>query len=258
MMIEPSQEVLQEVFERLWTYTVSAFALPDEDLDGPGTYVGTGTLVYAHGEPCLLTADHVWEELCKYKVFGFTVRKDRKGISIPASLNVTRHRGGEDGPDIALVRLPPIDASELKEGRGKAFFNLDKRRTDPPPELGVTLWMIIGAPGEKATISEKDRERIMPTSIFGTMVARHTERAGFDYVEVRSKHDGKDGRPVSYGGLSGSGLWRVGLQLNTEKRTAAWDGTADLSGVAFLQMYDPESRNGMIRCHGRRSVYSLA
>jgi hypothetical protein len=94
--------------------------------------------------------------------------------------------------------------------------------------------MVIGAPGEKVGIDEKARERTMPTSVFGTQAIRTSEMDGYDYVEVRSRHDGKEGRPKSYGGLSGAGLWRVGL--NVKGHEATWDGSADLCGVAFLEM----------------------
>ena len=84
---------LADAFQRLWMYTVSIFAATEDFLEEPGVYCGTGTLVY-NGHNCLLTAAHVWDLLKpdRFTRLGFTLRPERKGISIPKTLQVTRHR----------------------------------------------------------------------------------------------------------------------------------------------------------------------
>ena len=68
-LAEIPRQLLDEVRERLWTFTASIFAV---DGDHP-SYRGTATCVTAGGAPCLLTAAHVWNSL----------RGERFGLSLP-------------------------------------------------------------------------------------------------------------------------------------------------------------------------------
>lgn len=255
MTAVPSRAVLQEMFDRIFMHTVSVFAI--RDLDDRGIYCGTGTLVSAGGS-CLLTAAHVWDRLRERtpESFGFTGRTRGKGIAVPTSLRVTRYRGSELGPDIALVRLPEIDASASRIG-GKVFYNLDRRRCDAvTPDSVPSVWGVFGSPGEQVAASEGEQQWLMGTGVFGSYAPPvRSERDGFDYAEIRTWNDGEDGRPVSYEGLSGSGLWRLGV--NERNGAVVWDGSITLEGVAFYQEYDTESKQGMIRSHGRTSIRRL-
>jgi len=238
-------------------HTVSVFSI--RELKDRGAYSGTATLVSAGG-PCLLTAAHVWDLLNERRpgYFGFTgrVRDGQKGIAVPTSLQVTRYRGSELGPDIALIRLPAIDAATAEIG-GKVFYNLDRRRAETPASDTVqSLWGVFGSPGEQVTPSEAEQQWQMGTGIFASGASPvRSERGGFDYAVIHTWNDGRDGRPQSYAGLSGSGLWRLGIR--DQEGALAWDGSVTLEGVAFYQEYDTRTGRGIIRCHGRRSIYGL-
>ena len=253
----PTQAVLQEMFDRVQMHTVSVFSI--RALQDRGVYSGTGILVYAKG-PCLLTAAHVWDLLNERKPesFGLTgrAREGQKGIAVPTSLQVARHRGTRLEPDIALIRLPEIDASTAQIG-GKVFYNLDRRRAEADvSDSAPSLWGVFGSPGEQVAPSEAEQQWLMGTGIFASYAAPlRSERDGFDYAEIRTWNDGRDGRPQSYAGLSGSGLWRLGVRQ--QEGAVVWDGSLTLEGVAFYQEYDTQAKRGIIRCHGRKSIYRV-
>jgi hypothetical protein len=257
-MTGPSRDTLAAMFEHVRMFSATVFAVHgDFDVD-PGIYCGSGTFVYGQGASYLLTAAHVWDDgvsVGRPERFGLHLRPERKGISIPTSVKVDRIRGdGPDGPDIALVSLPEIDARAIA-ARGKIFYNLDKRRVAQPAQDSLpSLWAIFGAPGEQAAKDDVERQWEMPTGLYGhSETPAGSERDGFDYAELRTLHDGRDGRPRSYGGLSGSGLWR----FRHDATSGQWDPKGELAGVAFYEVYQPGTGEGIVRCHGRNSIFTI-
>jgi hypothetical protein len=259
--MEPEEASLQEAFDRAFRHTVAVFQV-DRSIDDPrlhtdpGTYSGTGVLVVYDGKRCLLTAAHVWDLLVASRGgrFGIAAR-DRGGKrhSVPASLPVTRHRGSvpELGPDVALIHLPEIDAPVLENSGTKVFYNLEAEHRSA--RGAMPCWAVLGAPGEQVIPSAEKQEWSMGVGFFGSTGApRRSERDGFDYAEIDA-WPSRDGRPRSYQGLSGCGLWRVGFVEGNGR--LAWDGSIALEGVAFYQ--DLSSPPGLIRCHGPKSLSKL-
>jgi hypothetical protein len=253
-----TDDPLAPVFGHLWDYTVAFAAISATPDDDAGTYSGMGTLVYADG-PCMLTAAHVWELLRgvqgggkENKYFGVHWKSDRKGHSFvtahitPRTWPRPATGWGEWGPDLALLRLSNLDEADLKN-RDKSFFNLDKPRSMTSPS---TLWTLIGAPGEEVQPpTATDQEMSAHLHPVSDEEVAKTDRGGFDYIEIRA-HYGSAGRPQSYRGLSGSGLWRIGWTRSPD-RSGTWDETASLEGVAFFE--GPQGAD-TIRCHGRTSI----
>jgi hypothetical protein len=232
------------VFDRLWLHTV-AFEEPQIH-SGLGEYSGMGTLVRANG-PCILTAAHVWEErLRKHGTFVVLWQSDRKGRELETSFVTPRvlprpAAWGEWGPDLALLGLSDVDAKDL-ENRGKVFFDLDRPRDT---DGASAMWTVIGAPGEE--VSDTTAGRSMPMHLYPAGEVMDIERAGFDYVDLPARRE-RHGRPKSYGGISGSGLWRFGWTPSADG-TRAWDKRLSFEGVAFW-----EDEKAFIRCHGRGSI----
>jgi len=247
------QDVLDEVREKLWTYTASVFAV-----DGAQPlYRGTATCVAASGKDYLLTAAHVWRRL-RGDRFALALEAERLLIPIYKALveaTVFELAGPPEwGPDLALINLPEIDAADIR--RVKAFYNLDKRRPKPgeQPAYDQGLWAVIGAPGELSTFGET--EGVLGVRLFASVVFSACQRAGFDYVDLGYYHEGRSDLPQSYRGLSGSGLWHAPITKSTSG-AVSWTGQAGLEGVAFYQKPTDE-KEGVIRCHGRTSIYEQA
>ncbi|MGD0695612.1 MAG: hypothetical protein ABSB82_12240 [Terriglobia bacterium] len=252
-LTEIPQDILDEVRERLWTYTASVFAVDGER----PLYRGTATCVAASGKAYLLTAAHVWRELHGER-FALGLERDRLLIPIYKDLievTVLEPTGPlEWGSDLALIKLPDILAVDIRQV--KAFYNLDKRRPEPGDQPGYDrgLWAVIGAPAERSTFGET--EAVLKISLLASVVVSSHQRDGFDYVDLGFYHQGRSDLPNSYGGLSGSGLWHAPIRKSVSG-AVSWTGEARLEGVAFYQKFTDE-KEGVIRCHGRTSVYEQA
>lgn len=242
-------DTIDEVREKLWTYTASIFSVAGSR----PPYCGTATCISFLGKHYLLTAAHVWNEL----------RGDRFALSLetdhvtPIYLNcveptVLRPIGpAEWGPDLAIIKLPEIIAAEVRND--KAFYNIDKHRSDLHDESAFQegMWGVIGAPAEQSTFGEK--EAVLRISLFCSVVVSAVERGDFDYVDLGFYHEGRPNLPHSYGGVSGSGLWHAPI-TKSASGVIQWTGEVRLEGVAFYQKFLTE-HEGVIRCHGRRSIY---
>ena len=249
-LMEISPELLADMRERVWMHTASVFAV-----DGSTPrYKGTATCIASSKAEYLLTAAHVWQEL-RGERFALSLEADRLLVPIWQSLVeplvLSASEFGEWGPDLALIRLPDLVARDIRQV--KAFYNVDRRRpsSEERPEYESGLWAVLGAPGEQSEFGEK--EAILKISLFASVVASAQIRDGFDYVDLSYFHEDRPDLPRSYGGISGSGLWRLPIS-RTESGAVTWNGAVQLEGVAFYQK--PVSAiEGVIRCHGRASVH---
>jgi hypothetical protein len=138
----------------------------------------------------------------------------------------------------------------------KAFYNVDKRRpcSAKPPDYASGVWAVLGAPEEQSTFGEK--EAVLKISLFASVVASAQVRDGFDYVDLSYFHEDRPDLPRSYGGISGSGLWRLPIS-RAEGAAIEWSGELHGEGVAFYQK-PVGAVEGVIRCHGRMSVFERA
>lgn len=252
-LVEVPAQLLAEMRERVWLHTASIFAV---ERSTP-VYKGTATCVAVAKKEYLLTAAHVWREL-RGDRFALSLEADRLLIPIQTSLvepTVLSGTGfGEWGPDLALIRLPDLVARDIRQV--KAFYNVDKRRpaSEERPQYASGLWAVLGAPEEQSVFGEK--EAVLKISLFASVVASAQMRDGFDYVDLSYFHEDRPDLPRSYGGISGSGLWRLPIS-RAESGAIHWNGELHLEGVAFYQK--PASAvEGVIRCHGRMSVFDRA
>ena len=205
----------------------------------------------------LLTAAHVWRKL-RGDRFALSLEADRLLVPIQTSLVepivLSGPEFGEWGPDLALIRIPDLVARDIRQV--KAFYNVDKRRPSAakPPDYASGVWAVLGAPEEQSTFGEK--EAVLKISLFASVVASAQVRDGFDYVDLSYFHEDRPDLPRSYGGISGSGLWRLPIS-RAEGGAIEWNGELHLEGVAFYQR-PVGPVEGVIRCHGRTSVFERA
>ena len=79
------------------------------------------------------------------------------------------------------------------------------------------------------------------------------EREGYDYVDLRSRRSLEPRTPTSFGGMSGSGLWRFSIAKVSDSVLKPFD--FQLAGVAFYQLPDTDDEIATVRFHGPRSIY---
>jgi len=79
------------------------------------------------------------------------------------------------------------------------------------------------------------------------------EREGYDYVDLRSRRSLEPRSPTSFGGMSGSGLWRFSIAKVSDSVLKPFD--FQLAGVAFYQLLDTDDEIATLRFHGPRSMY---
>ena len=250
-LAQPPRELLDEIREKLWTFSAFLFAVGGRQL----TYLGGATCVANRGTSYLLTAAHVWREV-QGDSFALALDPDRLLIEVRREFVEPRvlFRGGqaEWGPDLALLRLPDLTAAEIRQV--KAFYNLERPRPDPvtPPDWRqVTLWAVVGAPAEHSTI--KPDEAVLRHSLFDSWTVQNRESDGFDYHDLAFDDERRPGLPRSYGGVSGGGLWQIPITVSANASEISWNRSVRLAGVAFYQISTSDHESA-IRCHGRKSL----
>jgi len=95
----------------------------------------------------------------------------------------------------------------------------------------------------------------MASRAFFTCITDGHDRDGYDYLDVGAKLD-LPGTPSTFGGVSGGGLWEIGLVMKSG--TISWDGKRYFRGVAFWESPLTDGRRRVIRCHGPRSIFEVA
>ena len=160
----------------------------------------------------------------------------------------------EWGPDLALIRIPGVIASDIAVV--KAFYDFDRRRGRYAETIRYDrgLWNVIGAPEELSNFGAQ--EASLHISLFSSWITKASERDGLDYVDLAYGHEERSDLPHSYGGISGSGLWQIQPTRSKGTGDISWNDTVQLEGVAFYQKVTGDQR-GVIRCHGRKSLFRI-
>lgn len=231
--------------------------------DGSADLVGSGVLVSAGGHRAILTAAHVLDAIPSTPRIGLLLGQtnhiesiDRGGVSV-----VTIARGREDalGPDLGIIRLAPSIASAV--AARKVFYNLDARREqvlNDPPDLRDGVWCVQGFLGEHTSVAD-DRDGGGKTKYFYNFTGfggpdNCIRRDGFDYFDFPVEHEARAESPVSWGGMSGGGMWQVRLKRDSKALTRE---ALFLAGVLYYQVATTPTSCGVIG-HGRESVYAKA
>jgi hypothetical protein len=230
-----------------------------------GEVSGSGTLVTIDGVRGILTAGHVvrnWHDSQPKNQHSkhLGIVPDRRASALieePLAhfdSFVTEPRDSETfGPDLAFVRIPSPSGFLRTLLAKKSFCDL----TGP----GVTNRMVfitrtspMASCGVVAEKTERSNGRITINQyvLLGTE-PQLFERDGYDYVDLRSRRSLEPKTPNSFGGVSGSGLWRFSLARLSESEIKPFD--FQLAGVAFYQLLDTDDGIVTVRFHGPRSIY---
>lgn len=256
--------MLDEAGRRLLDYLVPIFVLTPQNPEAQLRLIGSGTLVEIEGTHYVLTAAHVWHETRDAEQIGlvltahlsrFVMRRD--AISARELWN---RENPEWGPDLALLELGRPFVSTISAY--KSFVNLPRQRgTVTAPALGADkkYWAVTGMVGQFSEVQNYPDRKIIEANVVGRAffggILETYQRNGHDYLDAGANLE-LTGVPASFGGVSGGGLWEIGLSM-TRSGKISWDEKLHLRGVAFWQSPVNDKRR-IIRCHGPRSVYETA
>jgi hypothetical protein len=266
--------VLFEAGEGLLNFIVPMYVLSErpDRTDRPLLFIGSGTLVDVDGSLNILTAGHVWNEAKDAPKLGlgltmrhpsaFWITDDNLMTVQVLWHGETSGPHSEWGPDLALVRLHrPEDIERIKAH--KSAVNLSQHRTEflAAQLAGNRACAITGMVGEWTHTDVDHATRMISgtprlQAFFGPSIPGRHERDGYDYVDVAVNLRLPD-VPQSFGGVSGGGLWEIGLS-KTPSGAISWDGKRRFRGVAFWQQSPTPDGLSMIRCHGPHSVFTSA
>lgn len=261
------QSALEQAREGIQAYLAPLIVIsPDAPQDRtPVSLAGSGTLVELAGRHYVLTADHVWNGTEGWAVLAIALAAEGVPLSIPRDRVMPRRLGGppytEWGPDLALLEIPPHFVPAIK-GR-KSFLNLAKRRGmlgTRPPRMEKALWAVMGMVQETSEVKPRTESGRVPVNIrgeafFGVTVTVD-DRGGYDYLTTYAKTT-LPNVPASFKGVSGGGLWEIGLTMKKATGEISWELEHHFRGVAFWEQPRPPNEVA-IRCHGPRSIFERA
>ena len=212
----------------------------------------------------ILTAHHVLEAIPEKGDLGLILpyhdKEHRYTIDIShiSKMPIARGTIDSDGFDIAFIKLPQPYIGQIKAYA--TFYNLEFKKEDvlnDPVDNNVGMWAISGYPDEYTkeidSIGHFDGViKYEGNCLFGSIDKCYTSRE-FDYIEIPADYQNK--LPVSFGGVSGGGLWHIVLEQPPQGSIRV--KCIILSGVAFYQSA-LENGSRSLKCHGRRSIYQVA
>lgn len=257
------QAVLEDVRQEIGHYFVALLRISPEDRDKPVALGGSGTLVELAGRHYVLTADHVWKGTDGWNQVGLAIADEGMPLAIPRdAITPKRLRGtsySEWGPDLAMFEIPVPLVGTIKAR--KSFLNLARRQamlSEHPPKTKKTVWAVMGLVLQSSSVGlvpEKETAlaNIRAEAFFGVTCDEQV-RDGYDYLTLSAKTT-LPGVPSSFAGVSGGGLWQIGLTMKAGAVVSR--GEHHFRGVAFWEQ--PQGDNILaIRCHGPRSIFDRA
>ena len=255
--------MLDDAGLRLLDYLVPLSVLSPRNPQPHLRLIGSGTFVEIEGTHHVLTAAHVWHETKDAEEIGFALTAYPSAFAIPRDAITVKtlwgHENPEWGPDLAILELPRPFVSTIRAH--KSFLNLTQQRATlaAHPLALVRCWAVTGMVGQFSEVQTRQAANIVEANIqaraFFSVIQQTYQRDGYDYFDAGAKVE-LPGAPSSFGGVSGGGLWEIGLSM-TKSGKISWDGKRYFRGVAFWQSPLSDGRR-VIRCHGPKSIFERA
>lgn len=259
------EDILRASWQSILPYSIGLLQVVSGEGGERAQLMGSGTLVRVDDKQGILTAQHVvasrrWKQsthlgLC----FLADIHRPIIHTDYLKVLEVARPLSDSKGPDLAVILLPPTDVTWLQEKR--LFWNISVNRKHilpSPLDKDIGVWFVCGFPDEFTKREEPQRGFDQVMGYFNLSgysgVEREWADANYDFVDLPVLYEQKSGLPISFGGISGGGVWQVPLLKTKEGEIQAKEPI--FSGVAFYQTKIVDKKR-TIRCHGRRSVYEI-
>jgi hypothetical protein len=209
---EMAKDLLTAIQNQLANYAVGLV----KRVEGAGsTVIGSGVLVSIDGRRGILTCGHVAEQYDKRDEIGlvrFISRtQQRRIVDITDAFHTIVHTGEwtERGFDLAFTDLNPEVAASI--ATQSVFLNIEKNRTrieggEPTDSHAVdVMFGLVDEYSGKPFI--EDSRFISPMHAVIYRGKMHSEQNGL--IHFQTTDDDPEKLPKSFGGLSGSGLWRI-------------------------------------------------
>lgn len=218
-----------------------------------------GVFCTLNGLPGIITARHVWTEIHKAKTLvlmlgpNLVYRVATALLSVYApETSMVAAPFNSSLPDIAFVPLSQVHRADI-EARGKVFYSIDRRRSDPVFDLRTDdgFCIAVGCPD---ALMRRESRAVSPLTYI-TNIEKVIERDGWDYLFVNLNLESNAVIPKDLGGMSGGGVWRARFCVNSD-RTKYWIENMSrdliLTGITFLQTSLPGRQ---LIAHGPTSIY---
>jgi len=261
---EIPRTVDDEAGGELLNFLVPICALSPRESDADFRLIGSGTLVEISGRHHILTAAHVWDATRHADRIGLVLTtRHPSRFAMPRDTVTPRVLSGRGslecwGPDLALLEIAPVCVGVIRAHR--SFLNLARQRESlgaQPPAIEKGYWAITGMVEELSDVRSDSSSGIITANIearaFFGGIRYSYEREGLDYLDFGAKPH-LAGLRRSFGGMSGGGLWEIGLSRATDG-VIRW--SRHFRGVAFWEERESDDRM-LVRCHGPQSVFDRA
>lgn len=257
------EEFLNSVTHEILNYSIGMVNVIENESTEDALLIGSGTLINVGGIHGILTAEHVIDALPSHGEIGFIISEKLHKFSLRTQalkkFTIAKAKNPAEGPDIGFLVLPDAILGQIKAL--KSFYNVEKREgiADNPPNTDLGVWCLCGFP-EVLTRHEgpdKGFEKVkgfMGFCGFGGVLHQYT-LDNFDYFDFEVLYNENTQTPISFGGVSGGGLWQVIIAQKDNRELIPKE--IILSGIPFYETERAEDRR-QIKCHGRKSIYQIA
>lgn len=258
-------ELHDEAIERIARHTVGVTGIDLREHGEVSRQSGSGTLVELDGTSCIVTADHVIEDIRHRDRIGLLIdwhgnsRRCAFDLDHLQFVRLPRGPTPDAGPDLGAIILPSVGVGMSALRTNKVFYNLSKRikrfsASYPPLSDGV--WFPCGVLAEDSRVLPPTRGFANVMGHWGMVgiASRPAEswRDGYDYLDLRGRPGVDHDMPGSFGGSSGGGLWQGLIAKHPDGRLELRE--LIFSGVIFYQS-DVEGGFRTLRSHGRASLH---
>ena len=258
------QSLLVNIGADLQHYLAPILGLANANQRDPLRLIGSGTFVKLDSTYSILTAAHVWDATERFQAIGLALTAYESCFSIPRDvISVQRLRDGtsqEFGPDLALLEIPAAFVARILAH--KSVLDLSRQRAiffTEPAELDSGIWAVTGIAEGLSDVRGRPEHHMFEADVHGRAffcgIQRMHERDGYDYLDAGADMT-TTGIPLSFGGVSGGGLWQIPLLLDKSGQIS-WNHKKNFRGVAFWESAIQEGRR-VIRSHGPKSLFEKA
>ena len=256
--------LFESVTQHIINYCIGMVRIDEDERGEDAVLIGSGTLTDFMGKKCILTAQHVIDALPKEGNIGFIIsEKLHKYVLDARSLSMVKIGKGENdliGPDLGIIVLPQTLIGDIKAY--KSFYSIGKfrdRMLNSPLENDMGVWCISGIPDIETKVVDPRPgfdhvKAFLEFCGFGGIGNQYKYRE-YDYFDFEVQYSDRTDSPISFGGVSGGGLWQIILAEKENSELIMKE--AILSGVAFYQTELSENKR-IIKCHGRNSIFRSA